>query len=174
MQRRRPFRLAALGWVVTDILYRWFHDARPIDGLILLVDFLVLLAVLWFDGTDRWHRRRLSRRVAELSKFMEEGQQIQFSTPRPPFDDKYPAKFKIWRDSAETWNRATTKFLAARSARAAAAFSHVANAGSYDPTVCPPNADAFHLQGTFGQPYQQLSARLSNLQRIIEKPDAYF
>jgi hypothetical protein len=68
--------------MVRRLLADMFSEARPIDVLILIVDFLVLLAILWLEGPEWWHKRVVRRRKAKVFEFWSRGQKLQTSAPQ--------------------------------------------------------------------------------------------
>jgi hypothetical protein len=154
-----------------DSLYRLFKDARPIDDLILAVDFLVLAVIVWVEVGEKWHKRTLRCRVSELVHLLEKGQKLQSSTPsRLASSDGAPS----WIEEVGRWSAETQDFLASRSSRASFAFMHVVNAAMADREVHRSDGTAFYLGGAVADIYQVLQVKLDNLQRIMEKPEAYF
>lgn len=54
--------------MMIDILHRLFGDVRPIDWLIVGIDFLVLVAILWFEIPEWLHTRRAKLFAAKERK----------------------------------------------------------------------------------------------------------
>lgn len=183
-QRRRVFHLVAGAFAVTDLLRRTWgminDGARPIDWLVVIVDFLVLIVILWFEGGERRHKRNMRKRIASLSPFMERGQALQRAIPNP-LDDSTPdakaEKVKQWIDSVSDWDRETRDFLEQCSPRAAAAFGLIAETSQLaNPQyVYTESGSSFPISGDLQrESYQRLVAHLKNLRSITEKPEAYF
>ena len=175
-----------------DILRRsWAmisDGARPIDWLVVIVDFLVLVAILWFEGIGEWrHHKERKRRsnveriVATLCGFMDKGQKIQREVPQPkpslhPTYIEVTGEIKEWENTVGIWNGEVHEFLQKCSARAAASF--VLIAGTNQPAnpqiVYMEPGGSFPIEGSQRESYQKLVVQLSNLRSIIEKPEAYF
>lgn len=155
-----------------DVLRRWFSDARPIDWLLLIVDFLVLVAILVLELPDWLHKRRAETNARALAPFLDRGRVLQSSVP---FQTHSPgAEMQQWAEKVELWSSETQGFLAGLSPRASTTFTHIVNAGEADRDVRRPDGSMFHVSGHYGDVYQVLQVKLSNLQRILENPTAYF
>ena len=170
MNRRRWFRRAAAVFMI-DIVRRLFSDARPIDILILVVDFLVLAVILYFEGGEKLHKRKMRRQVLALASFMERGRKLQASTPDPVVASD---AIDEWIEQVKLWGSETQDFLSSRSMRASSAFTHIVNVTAVDREVRSSDGRMFHVAGYFGDAYQLLQLKLDNLHKIMVNPEAYF
>jgi hypothetical protein len=138
-----------------------FAEYRPVDMVILLVEFLVLLMIVWQMGARTLHKRTVAKRLMELFYAMAEGQELQAIAPHRT--DERSASSGKWRQSVQEWITQTGKVLERCSAQAAISFIH-----NPDLTLTHPNGIAAPSE------YESLVVRLNNLRGIIEHPDAYF
>jgi hypothetical protein len=138
-----------------------FPEYRPVDMVILLVEFLVLLMIVCQLVTRTMHKRTVARRLMELFYAMAEGQELQAIAPHRT--DERSATSGKWRQSVQEWITQTSKMLERCSAQAAISFIH-----NPDLTLTHPNGIAAPSE------YESLVVRLNNLRGIIEHPDAYF
>lgn len=155
-----------------DALHRLFVETRGIDWLILIVDFFILVAIVWLELPDWLHKRRAERSAGTLAPFMDRGRQLQTTVPNQ-LPNPGPELLK-WVEDVKQWSAETEAFLAPRSTRAANAFTHVISASSADRKVHRPDGASFRLTGRFGDLYQVLQIKLDNLQKIMESPESYF
>lgn len=155
-----------------DALDRLFVETRGIDWLILIVDFFILVAILWLELPDWLHKRRAERKAKALAPFMERGRQLQSSVPNQ-LPNPGPELLK-WVEDVKQWSSETEAFLAPRSTKAATAFTHVISASSADRKVRKPDGSSFRITGRFGDLFQVLQVQLDNLQKIMENPELYF
>lgn len=182
MNRRRLFRLTAAGFVLTDMLWRLFHDTRPIDALILAVDFLVLLAILWFEIREERRRgkeaKKASLRDEQVAKRREQiflclgkGQElIRAAPPRFPTDgdvNKAYTDGREWGKLVAAWIYQTSQSLEAFSSLADAAFL---DDSGINTAVYPDIDGSGHIQHL----YSVLNQKMTRLRSIGEKPDTYF
>ncbi len=151
---------------------RLFTDTRGIDWLILIVDFLILVAIVWLELPDWLHKRRAERRAKTLTPLMDRGRHLQASVPNQ-LPNPGPELLK-WVEDVKQWSADTEAFLVPLSAKAAIAFTHVMSASSADRKVHKPDGTSFRLTGRFGDLYQVLQVKLDNLQKILESPELYF
>lgn len=162
-----------------DIFHRaWTmvtDGARFIDWVIVAVDFLVLIAILWFEYPEWAHKRKLRKIVPRLIPYMDEGREVEEAIQA--FDLRLPKGQEAaydWTIKADEWGRKTGEFLALHSAKASAAFLLVINSTGADRHVYSPKYGPQYISGRTADCYQTLLSRLDNLRRIIEKPEAYF
>lgn len=154
-----------LGLVMLDTLRRMLGDSRPIDQLMLGIEFLVLLLIAYEVGMgikDRWTEKRrknlVEKRVGEMRNAIVKGQAIQTAAPK-----SMDASVAKWASDVDTWEIETRKLLQSYSAQAETAFM----------IDVPFNPNSF---GSIGEPfrYGKLVSRLQNLRGIIEKSEVYF
>ena len=141
-----------------------------------IIELLVLIAILWFEGREVWHQRKLRKRVSSLEPIMLQGQTIQRGVPeqsRVPGDLKNLMVIEEWRNSVEAWSQGTSKLLAQYSTRAASAFSLMVKTGVPAQIVYREGGYSFSIHGSLRESYQRLVIQLDNLRSIMEKPEAY-
>jgi hypothetical protein len=159
---------------MNDYIQYLFGDARPIDVLILLVDFLVLAVIVWIEVGEKWHKRKMNRRVTEVRPYFDRGTKLQKEVPNP-FGENYEVAYFEWTRRVREWSDDTHRFLGTHSERAADSFFLIVNASASDSVVYPENwGGSFPLTGHHRESYQRLLSYLSNLRTIMEKPEAYF
>ena len=172
-RRRRVFHLVAGTFAMIDILRRSWNmitdGARPIDWLVVIVDFLVLLAILIFeireirrerrhDREQRDRRRLVDERVAALRDAMSKGQSLRLCIP-----GSGDPRVAEWAQAVNKWGEETRVLLKSFSAHAETAF------------LLPMSVSPY-ITGSEGAVFEYISlmSRLDNLKGIIEKPDMYF
>lgn len=179
------FHLIVGGCVVIDLLRRLREvlfgvDVPRIDYWILGVDFLVLVAILWFEGIAE-RRHQIERKRAEhltgivksLSDLMDEGQTIQWSLRDPRVIGREGEA--IWVESVKKWTEGINDFLAMHSRKALIAFQLVSYEELGGNLVFHPNTgETFLVGGDTRLTYRRLVAQLENLRRIVERPEGYF
>lgn len=140
------------------------EGARLIDWAILIVDFLVLAVILWLDAPERFHRRKVRKRLVVVQKMMLDGHSLRNSVADANKNDETASR---WIQSVQTWIDTSYKTLADTSMQAALAFIHR--------NVIP---DIYFGGVTNRQDvsrqFQELLLRLENLRNIMEKADVYF
>jgi hypothetical protein len=149
------------------------EGSRPIDWLILVVDLCVLLAVLWLEVPEWRHKRRCKRIARQLQPLSDKGIQLQTGTPNPRTSQGMQA-FRRWESEVNAWSDETHDFLAQNSSTAASAFLLIVNAQVADRIVRSPDGNMFSLSGGWADTYQIFQLKLSNLQMIVQNPEAYF
>ena len=173
------FRVGAAVFAMCDAIHRVFvllfgHPER-IDIWILVVDALIVALIAWVDIPEKLHKRRVGKRLASLLPFVERGQELQRTIPE--YDATYDAVTgKEWMNSVVMWGKETRTFLEQCSPAGARLFEHTAETAQLvNPQyVHTESGRSFPIHGDQRDSYQRLVARLNNLHRIMEKPDAYF
>jgi hypothetical protein len=166
MRRRRKFYLAGGIVAMSDLLHRVWNmvtdGARPIDWIIVAVDFLVLVAILWLEFPEWLHKRKVQRRKRKLFECWATGQTLQTSVPV-----RYgPENMASWLLSFRNWNNETHILLRNYSPEAAIAFFHETTRDA------PP--DSYHdVADQARESYRRLLIRLNNLKTIMENADGY-
>jgi hypothetical protein len=132
------------------------HLIAGTDWLNLIIEFAVLVVILWLELPEWLHRRRATKFASALAPLITRGQQVANTVPwmGSPVDE--------WTAKATVWMEATRKFLAERSPRALSSFDFVTTIG----------VDR-KLSGHAGDIYQEFHARLQNLVRIGERPEHF-
>jgi hypothetical protein len=180
MAARRRVRLLVLIPTLTAMwstIRHLFSGIRPFDWMMFVIELLVLLALLWFEGLEVWHQIKLRKRVSSLIRYMDAGQTIQnnlHTLTEPLFAGRITEETLAWMMEANMWSQTTREFLALHSKQASAAFLLVVNMRTSDRDIYTQRYGTFHLSGEVGNCYQILLARLDNLRRIMERPEAYF
>jgi hypothetical protein len=173
---RRAVRLGVVLIFMCDAIRHVFHmlfgNPEPIEVWMLVADVLIVVLILVFDMPEWLHKRKYNKRVASLAPFVNRGIQLQRDVPVPLMTN---LEFEIvdWVLKVNTWSTETSSFLAEYSQRASTFFS-VIGPSIRDSFRINTSAGSFHVPPDAEGHYQQLLAQLANLQRIIEKPDAYF
>ena len=172
-KRIHTLNLCAAIFVTMNAIYHvWcmvVNGARPVDWISLTVEILVLAAILWFELPEWRHKRRAEKQAQLLVPFLETGEALRSTAHYSSTHD-----FMKWMDDARKWGVKTQDFLAKQSPRAASAFRHTAHLRETDRAVITEFGDMQPVTGLFGDAYQLLQARLDNLQRVMENPEAYF
>jgi hypothetical protein len=151
--------------------------ARPIDWIIGAVDFLVLIAILLFELPEWWHKRKINRIVPKVIPYVHAGQKLQLDLQElvGQFHNLDGREEAIaWTYEANMWTKNTSVFLSSLSGRATTAFSIVVNTRESDRMIYSPKHGACYFSGELGDCYQTFLRHLENLQKIMEKPEAYF
>jgi hypothetical protein len=157
--------LLVLGLVMLDTLRRMLGDSRPIDQLMLGIEFLVLLLIayeVWTGIKDRWVEKRrknlVEKRIGEMRNAIARGQALQLGTPK-----SMNSAVAKWASDVDSWEKETSELLRLYSAHAETAF------------LIDVPFDV-HSLGSIGEPfrYGKLVGRLQNLRGIIEKSEVYF
>ena len=168
--RRRALHLAASVFAGGDALYRVWRmlteGARFIDWAILVVDFLVLAVILWLDAPERFHKRKVRKRLAMVQRIMLDGHNLRASAPTTVPDVTHNAATQ-WVQSVQAWIDGSYQSLADTSMQAALAFIHRDVAPDVIFGGISERANARHQFG-------ELLHRLDNLRNIMEKADVYF
>jgi hypothetical protein len=144
------------------MLTRLFGDARPIDILILIVDFLVLGVIVFEYVGGRYHKRKMNSYVSGLLPFQKRGQDLLRNAIDPI---RRPDQLNPYVNSLEGWSAETEHFLAERSQAAHFAFIHVVDSHLADRTYYTASG-SFYASGEYGDALGRLRIKLSNLQRI--------
>ena len=146
-----------------ETLRRIFADSKPLDVIMFVMEFLVLLLIAYevadhvlAKRSERKRKKLIEGRVAILRDAMAKGQKIQHSWP------KIGGSRAECEDAVSKWCEQTGLLLKSYSAHAETAFLHEVpespnRYGSIEAVFC----------------YSKLVQRMSNLQGIIEKPDIY-
>ena len=154
--------------VCLDAVYRaWrmFTDgSRPIDWAILIVDFLVLAVIIWLDAPERFHRKRVRKRLVLVQRIMLEGHALRSSVSTANESNQTASD---WIQSVQAWIDTSYQSLADVSMQAALAFMH----RNVVPDV---SWGGITTRLDISRQFQELLVRLDNLRNIMEKADVYF
>jgi hypothetical protein len=158
-----------------------FEGGRPIDYTMLVIESLVLALIAYevlIGIKERCAKKRrhsaLDKRVSEVSTIIAKGQHLQSTVP--DIVANYRENEVIegqWIEAVRIWTDETSTLLMAYSARAVSAFLQLTPDVGMDNTIFLPGR-TFPLSGSLRYCYQGLVAKLGNLHRIVERPDAYF
>ena len=179
-QRQAVFHVIAGVFAMFDAIRRMFlllfGRPQPIDFWLLGADIAIVALIIWLDVPEKLHKRRISKCVASLLPFMERGQELQRTTPRPSHDAAYNAANWEWMTSVGDWGKETKTFLEKYSSRAAASFVLPSETGqtANPQTVYTESGHSFPIEGAQKESYQRLVEQLNNLRRITEQSEAYF
>lgn len=140
-------------------LQGWFGGTRPIDWLMLVIEFLVLGLIAAELIHQLYRHFRVARITKRLNRYASQGQAFQWSVPKDLNTDITP-----WDKNVKMWIQEVEIFLETKcSEQAKARFIHFKVRST--PTLRIPDA----LHATF----LELESRLENLNAIIEKPEVY-
>jgi hypothetical protein len=182
MSRGRSVRLSVYFGITITFMARtvWnmFEGVRPFDWLMLVVEIAVLLLILYEVVVGiRRHQEEAKRTaklaliVASLATKMDEGYNLQITTPNPQLDT---STVSDWIQSVRAWAYETEIILNHHSLRAVRAFTLVVDSSEAERMVYPTSGMPFYVTGNLREAYQRLLAQLNNLRNIIEKPEVYF
>ena len=148
-------------------IWRMFTEgARFIDWAILIVDFLVLAVILWLDAPERFHKRKVRKRLAMVQRMMLDGHSLRESAPANVPDPTHDVALQ-WVQSVQTWIDRSDQSLRIASMQAALAFIRRDVAPDVLFGGITERANARHQ-------FAELLHRLENLRNIMEKADVYF
>lgn len=164
---------------MTDSLIRvWYmlrQGSRPIDWVVLIVDFLVLAITARAYYTERKDKKRLEKLVSDLTPLQEKGQRLRVNTPRPgPNPDR--VLVAEWSRQIENWTAETLDLLTLLYPRAVPTFDTIDSLPVVTPTYSRTirgNQGPFCIHGPQLESYTVLEIRLKNLRQIVETPEAY-
>jgi len=142
-----------------DTMRRLFAGSRPVDILMLVIEFLVLALIAYEVGGAVLGKRRTRQRLMVIRGLLVKGQALQQRAPKGPgITDARRDRGK----DVDLWERETSHVLDSYSSQAVASFMY--DSGIVG-TVYPWVADSKHYAG--------LVLHLQNLKSIMEKPDIY-
>lgn len=156
---------------MSDILRRMFGEARPIDDLILIVDFLVLVAILWFEGPEYLRKRRVNRRVKRLVKVMSAGRDLLKMRPKElgssfPEEIEDESSLVAWQERVRLWLMDARQFLGTYSSPASVTLTD-----DLPPLQYATQAASYWSALEWNT---MLTDLLNKLHDIMEKSDVYF
>ena len=143
------------------MLRRVFDEARPIDWLIVVIDFIVLF---WIATANiikvprRWKSRSAIKRI---TAFLADGEGLQSSRPTTHSSDD---DANAWIEAVKKWTNEVQLFLAKTAVRALIVFEQHRTGPRIETDVHLLAEDYFF----------ELDARLRTLRSILEKMDVYF
>ena|SRR5437868_1250173 len=190
---RRGVHLGVAALAMCDAIPRIFRllfgSPQPIEWWLLGADLAIVALIIWLDVPERLHKLKVQRCVADLGEFMDKGQKLMSTVPRPVSGGagpssrstsnlpSYSGNVSAWRTAVEEWITETNHFLTSKSPRAAAAFMLISVTGvvANPQIVYTESGESFPIsEDTLRESYQRLVVRLDNLRSIMEKPEAYF
>lgn len=148
-----------------------FGQPQRIDFWLLGADLLIVALIVCLDVPEKFHKKRVGKRVVLLFDYINRGQLLQAGSPQGIFGPKGPHGESIvpaWIESVKQWNQETYAFLEACSPQARAAFLSDTTDGAAHYTTSltlPPQAQGW---------YRTMLTRLDNLRKIAETPEVYF
>jgi hypothetical protein len=176
IEKYRPFFAATTLIFMAYTLHNIFEGSRPIDWLMLVIEGLVLLLILYETVSGGVRRRRekkmrsfLDARSVELSKIKDGGERLKSIVPRVNFTST--EVLRPWIESVEVWTKRTEEALSRYSNYASLEFMRTEKAVALGLSAFD---DAFSVDGRPLEQYESLVIRLKNLERILERPEAYF
>jgi hypothetical protein len=139
------------------------EGTRPVDWVMLAIEFLVLVLICIEYGERKWKDHRRHKHLMELQGLLTEGQNIQTGVPG---GQSKVEVCQAWDTSVRDWMNKTHMYLRDEcSPQAVARFS--VNTGGPAGVRYPFAALCVH--GT----YITLLERMDSLRVIIETPDSY-
>ena|SRR5208283_2726634 len=138
--------------------------SRPIDWAILIVDFLVLAVILWLDAPERFHKKKVRKRLVLVQRIMLDGHALRNSVSTASASNQTASQ---WIQSVQAWIDTSHQSLADVSMQAALAFMH----RNVVPDV---SWGGVTNRQDVSRQFQELLVRLDNLRNIMEKADVYF
>lgn len=141
-------------------------------GVFLLIAWEVIVNIVRHRGATG-RQREVATILTSLCQFMDEGLGLQRSVPDTAKEEW--GVLETWMKNTNAWGGKASKFLAAHSRQASAAFLLVHDSSSADSVVFTPSGDDFfYVASPIREHYQRLLTQLNNMRQIIEKPEAYF
>src|SRR5438128_1380103 len=121
--RYLALRLAVVLVLVLDTLRRMFSGTRPVDYVMLVIEFLVLFIILWEAVAHAVHRSRIRRRTKVLGPLLTAGQELQRKGPSA-IRQGGDSGIKAWMAEVGRWVTDTEGLLSDYSSDAYASFTH--------------------------------------------------
>ena len=179
MTRRRGIAyLLMLGIIVKHLLSR---EYGPIDRLVELGVFVLIAYEVIINAIrhrrEFKHKKRIRVIVKEISKLIDEGRDLQAVVPYAlctSLAGESGQDLNQWVTSITAWRRKVEVYFESRSQNALHVFSIITNAHQMDSLFQTQRMGKIALTGMVRETYQELSAQLSNLGKIVEQPEAYF
>ena len=138
----------------------------------LALEFLVF-AIIASEALAKYlHDHRMKMRVNEILPFIESGHELLKAVPDPSYPDAVLTSG--WIDQTRDLTVKVSAVLDIHSSRAKAAFEQVRDSGVTAQMIYNSDGSSFSISGEVRLAYQVLASRLDNLNRIAEKPEAYF
>lgn len=147
-----------------DTIRRLFAGSRPVDILMLVIEFLVL-GLIAYEVLGKVRKdQRIKKRLIAMRGAMANGHSLQEAIPR---GTGITDAAREWGKSVDLWVEETGRLLETYSPQAVVAFVH--DPGELSKSVLAGG-------GPIADPrrYTLLVRRLNNLKDIMEKPDVYF
>jgi len=158
---------------IRRVFHILFGSPQPIEWWLLGADLAIVGLIIWLDVPKYLHKKKCGKIVGQLQPLSVKGIQLQMSTPNPRTAQGAKA-FQRWQSEVNAWSDQTQELLTRNSPKAASAFMLVINAQVADQTVRSTDGNVFSLRGGSGDTYQIFQLKLSNLQTIMQNPEAYF
>ncbi len=158
---------------IRRVFHILFGSPQPIEWWLLGADLAIVGLIIWLDVPEYLHKKKCGQIVGQLKPLSVKGTQLQMDTPNPRTPQGAKA-FQRWQSEVNAWSDQTHDILARNSSKAASAFMLVVNAQVADRMVRSPDGNIFSLGGGWGDTYQLFQLKLSNLQTIMQNPEAYF
>lgn len=163
--RHYALRIGVLLVITADTLRRLFlQGPRPIDYVMLVIEFLVLVLIGGEMAIHAYRYFRHEKRKRALLANLFEGQRLISEAPSTSVADYETAH--RWELLVTQWRGGTTALLRQYSDAAAATFSQPV--GTLEATTHYANVSPYAQKG-----YREMQTGLNNLRLIIENPDTY-
>jgi hypothetical protein len=160
-RRKGSSKLTSLIEFASGMLRRVFTESRPIDWLIVVIDFIVLFWIAAANFIKVPHRWKSRNAIKHLTAFLADGDKLLSSRPTAHSSNN---DANAWVEAVKIWIDAVQLFLAKNAVRALIAFEQRATGLRVETDVHPSAEDCFF----------ELDARLRTLRSILEKMDVYF
>jgi hypothetical protein len=160
-RRKGCSKLTSLIEFASGMLRRVFDEARPIDWLIVVIDFIVLFwiaAANFIKVPYRWKRHCVIKRI---TAFLADGEGLHGSRPTTHSSDD---DANAWIEAVKNWINEVQLFLAKNAVQALIVFEQH-RVEPRTETEVHPLAEGYFFE---------LDARLRTLRSILEKMDVYF
>jgi hypothetical protein len=160
-RRKGSSKLTSLIEFANGMLRRIFDEARPIDWLIVVIDFIVLFWITAANIIKVPHRWKNHGAIKHLTAFLVAGEGLHGTRPTIHAIDN---DANAWVEAVKNWISKVQLFLAKNSVRALIVFGQN-TVGPRMGTEVHPLAEDY---------YSELDARLRALRSILENMDVYF
>jgi hypothetical protein len=154
-------KLTSLIELANGMLRRVFAETRPIDWLIVVIDFIVLFWIAAANIIKVPHRWKSRGTIKRLKEFLADGEDLHGSRPTTHSSHN---DANAWVGAVKIWVDGVQSFLAKNAVRALIVFEQHRTGPRIETDVHPLVEDCF----------SELDARLRTLRSILENIDVYF
>jgi hypothetical protein len=160
-RRKGSSKLTSFIELANGMLRRVFDEARPIDWLIVVIDFIVLFWIAAANFIKVPHRWKSRGAIKRLTASLADGENLHSSQPTALSSNN---DANAWVEEVKIWIDGVQSFLAKNAVRALIVFEQHRSGPRVETDVHPSAEDCFF----------ELDARLRTLRSILENMDAYF